>query len=70
MQNYPIARPSPAAAPAGTATCAICQVPVDLVERPVAHLAGAVFAHESCALSFARTSPNVGRHNPRSLSRF
>ncbi len=59
MQNYPIARQSPAATMARFANCAICQLPVDLLERSAAHLAGAVFAHEACALQFRRASARV-----------
>jgi len=70
LQNYPIARQSPAATLPGAANCVICEVPVDFVDRRVAHLAGVVFAPESCALSFARTSTNVGGDSLRSLTRF
>ena len=59
MQNYSIARESPIATAARTANCAICQSPVDLLELSVAHLAGAVFAHEACALQFRRASARV-----------
>ncbi len=56
MQDHPFARNSPFATVSRTVNCAICQLPVDLLERSVASLAGAVFAHEACALQFRGAS--------------
>lgn len=70
MQNPLFARQSPAAAPVGGASCAICQVTVDFAEQPVAHLSGAVFAHENCAWSFACASTSFRGSSPRSGTRF
>jgi len=67
MQNYPIARESSIATMARTANCAICQLPVDLLERPVATLTGAVFAHEDCALQFRRASARVAANRQAAI---
>ena len=54
MPVHTITRESPVGTMASSATCAICQMPVQLQPQGVVHLAGAVFAHELCAMRFPR----------------